>query len=205
MVEKYTRLPNPVLVVVVLSVLAAACSKAGDPVDAAREFHAFTVEGKWDEAAKLVDFDAKSRLMLGDLYDQAPEEDKAVTRDYWAERLKEVTAKYLAGHFRSGPGEFAVREQGEGTAEVVQREDRFALVYSLEKRDAGWIIVDRTHETNGHKPSATAAMSFMLRRMEKELSHPPTLKEVNERLGNYTTHMRFRGYKIDRLPLKEGK
>lgn len=164
-------------------------------METARRFHELTVEGRWDEALLLVDLDAKSRRMLGPVYEQAPEADKAVTRDYWAKRLKAVTAHYLAQHFTTGPGKFSLRRQDQGTAEVVQAEDNFALVYTLELRDGTWVIVDRTNEINGVRPSSSAALSFILKRMENDLGHPPDLKKINERLEEYTSRMRIRSFR----------
>ncbi len=180
----------------ILGWIATGCASANGPENTVRRFDGLVREGKWDEALALVDLGAKAARMLGDLYTAAPEADRKVTCDIWGRRLKLATETYYKNHFKDGPGELSVTSLGDGKAEVVQKEGTFVLVYELELRDGNWIIVDRAHEKDGVRPSVEKGMAVVLKRIQGEIGHPPTLADVNQRLEFYLDRTRERVLKI---------
>jgi len=186
----------PILLAWVTGVLLSACGPGEGPDSVVRRFDDLARKRSWDEALALVDLDAKAARMLGDLYAAAPEEDRLKTRELFGRRLRANTESAYGARFKEGPGEIKVTSLEESRAEVTQKEGDFVLVYELEKRREGWIIIDRTHEKDGVRPKVEQGMSMVLKRIEGELGRPPRLADVNERLEFYLERMRERVFRI---------
>ncbi len=177
-----------------LSTLLTACRKEEPPGPAQTvvRFHKLAEAGDWEAALKLVDLDSKCRTMLGDVYAQGPEADRTQMQQLWGRRLQSATETYFEKHFGDSLGELTEKALADDAAEVVQRKGKFTLVYSLQRRPEGWIIVDRIHELDGVRPDPARGIQVILKRIEGELGHKPTLAELNQHLEEYMERLRIR-------------
>lgn len=180
--------------------LLPCCAKAPGPLEVVKQFHLHAKAAQWDEAMALIDVGAKCSTTFGELYTSAPAEDQAEMKRIWGDRLIEVTDKHLQKFFGDSLGELSLETTSETMAEVTQTKGKFSLIYSLEKRASGWIIVDRTHELDGVRPSLATGVNIVLGHIEKDLGRKPTLAEVNERFVDYISRVRARTFKVGREP-----
>jgi hypothetical protein len=193
--KRKESLHAPLLALSAFLLLTAGCAKAPGPMDVVRQFHEHAQGDQWDEAMVLIDVGAKCTTTFGELYSSAPAEDQEEMKRIWGDRLIEVTRKHLQKFFGDSLGELTLETTSETTAEVTQTKGRFSLVYSLEKREAGWIIIDRTHELDGVRPSLATGVKIVLGHIERDLGRKPTLAEVNERFLDYIGRVRTRTFK----------
>ncbi len=160
------------------------------------QFHKLAEKEDWEAALRLIDLSAKCEAMIGELYTQGDPEEQADMRDIWQRKLVASTRDYLEKHFGESLGK-VVRLEGDETHAVVQQEKgKFRLIYTLELREGGWIIVDRAHELDGIRPNPKRSMEIILSRIEMELRRKPTLAEVNARLEEYMDRLRVRQIKV---------
>jgi hypothetical protein len=183
-------------------VASFGCRKDLGPVEVVQQFHKFTSQEMYTEALLLVDFDAKCRTMLGDLYVQGDIDDQREMQDIWSRKLEETTRTYLSRHFGDATGKIVLETGSEAIAEVSQTKGKFKLIYSLQKGEGGWLIVDRINEIDGARPNPSRSMRVLLKRIEGELGHPPTLAEVNARLEDYMERMKVRRIPVNAAPAK---
>jgi hypothetical protein len=186
---------NRYLPAVFLLVLAA-CSSPASPEETVKRFHQKAASGDWDAALALVDMDAKAASMFAELYTSAGEQDKDRTRQILSERLKDVAARDIERNFPSGSGSVSIGKTLDNGVEVIQTNGKFSLIYLLEQRDGAWSIVDRTHETAGVRPSVKTGVESLLGKVEQDLGHKPSLKELNERLPSLLGRARVKRLKV---------
>lgn len=196
-----------VAAVLVVTPVMLAAALLGGPGTAAPEAPAAVVAridalcrlGKWAEVDAFIDYRAKGRLLVPDLWDAAPEADRAaldtllkgVFKDTWLKvfATDEFKQRTTLTEMAVGP-DLALVEQ-------LPPSGGSALRWWLERRGDSWMVIDRTTRTGLIHNEAGGPLRNIRKHIADQLGHPPSLREFVDNAPSWMSRLRVRRFRVD--------
>ena len=157
--------------------------------------------GRFSEVDPFIDYRAKGRFLVPDLWDAAPEADReafvALLKDIFKDTWTEVFASEA---FKAGT---TLTEMAVGPdmalVEQVALKGNSAFRWWLERRGDRWIVVDRTLRNGTIHNEPSGKTRNMRAHMTEQLGHAPTLREFVDNAPSWMARIHVHRFRVDDL------
>ena len=190
--------------------LGACAPRQPEPIATVRGLEAAISAADRDAVHAYVDYAYRLSEVLGDVYDDAPEADRARAVALARSMFERTTDALWASSFAGRPVETRVsgRDGGHVWVESTASGDGrppLAFRYRLTLREGRWRVTQREYVSGPNRSNTGVFYPMALNQLAADLGRAPTLAELNANLPSLQGRIKVRTYRVPELPSKPGK